>query len=893
MVKHFYLKCAVCLLLLGMLYPSYTYAATPAKPGLAKILFSSPDIYTVNALETVSIDYGYGSENFNARIDLTVVEENVAGGVLSNTTSEMEYSFNSTNGVDGSWTSCTAATTTVDFADGGFTIWIRQINKPTNRHQLATIAARAAAPNYTIDFFTEKTAEEVASTDEYATAVDFTTPTSGSDQKLSLVPGSTLYLRTKATAKTLASQLQTLTIPDRPAKPGITINFPAETTKGVMYSTHEYAYNPGMQDAVSGPDDYVVLTPGKNMYIRLKASASNYASAVQELVVPARPTAPAYTIDFTNESLQQSFAGTDEYSLNINMKPAYTGAGHLSIAPSLIIYFRVKATATSFNSDVQTLTAPARPEAPVYTIDYSAEKTNEVVPVSVQYSITANGAAATAGTGTKLSLTPGQSLYFKTKATGSSFSSPVFALMVPARPAAPAFSINYSAEKTNEEVNSSIEYATNASMNGAVTGNDSPLALAPGKPIFLRVKATDSSFGSAIQALNVPARPAAPVFSINYGLETTAEAVAEIVLYATDDNMTDPKAGSGSILSLTPGQNLYFQKQATSTSFKSVVTHLVVPARPATPQYTIDYLQEKTTEGVPATDQYSASADMAQAKPGTGSALSVIPGQHLYFQTKATEFNFKSNVYWMMIPARPATPAFTIDYINELSSEAVTAAQEYSSNSSMQNAVSGTGDQVAVVPGQNLYLRTKASANTFASEKMTLVVKERPDAPTNAIVNDKNDTFAWTLNPDYSDPSAYEYTTDGGNSWTQSTSNQITIGHVDLAPDAVQVRVKATANSFKSHALLSGVAFTRALGLKSFAAAGLVLYPNPAKDKIYLNKLSDDATLHIYSLEGKLVKTFFLNQRNNELDISDLKAGAYLVKMQSGKHNTQIRLLKQ
>ena len=57
------------------------------------------------------------------------------------------------------------------------------------------------------------------------------------------------------------------------------------------------------------------------------------------------------------------------------------------------------------------------------------------------------------------------------------------------------------------------------------------------------------------------------------------------------------------------------------------------------------------------------------------------------------------------------------------------------------------------------------------------------------------------------------------------------------------------------------------------------LYPNPANDKLYLEGLEDGCEISIYNALGMKVKATTLQGESNEINISDLTAGLYLVRI--------------
>jgi hypothetical protein len=69
------------------------------------------------------------------------------------------------------------------------------------------------------------------------------------------------------------------------------------------------------------------------------------------------------------------------------------------------------------------------------------------------------------------------------------------------------------------------------------------------------------------------------------------------------------------------------------------------------------------------------------------------------------------------------------------------------------------------------------------------------------------------------------------------------------------------------------------------------IYPNPVVDKLYFKNISTGARILIYDLQGKMVMTEELSSDN--IDITDLPGGIYLVKINDGNISTIIRMVKQ
>ncbi|MBR6438937.1 MAG: T9SS type A sorting domain-containing protein [Bacteroidales bacterium] len=56
----------------------------------------------------------------------------------------------------------------------------------------------------------------------------------------------------------------------------------------------------------------------------------------------------------------------------------------------------------------------------------------------------------------------------------------------------------------------------------------------------------------------------------------------------------------------------------------------------------------------------------------------------------------------------------------------------------------------------------------------------------------------------------------------------------------------------------------------------LSIYPNPAKDVLRINNLSDNQEVSIYSINGAIIKKVVVSG-DSEINISDLRSGMYIV----------------
>jgi len=70
------------------------------------------------------------------------------------------------------------------------------------------------------------------------------------------------------------------------------------------------------------------------------------------------------------------------------------------------------------------------------------------------------------------------------------------------------------------------------------------------------------------------------------------------------------------------------------------------------------------------------------------------------------------------------------------------------------------------------------------------------------------------------------------------------------------------------------------------------MYPNPANgNKIYFN-LTNDVSVNIYNVLGKLITTEKINKKNNSIDISNFSKGVYLIKVASPNQIITKKMIK-
>jgi hypothetical protein len=478
------------------------------------------------------------------------------------------------------------------------------------------VPCRPATPKFIMDKVNYRTTTTVSSEYEYSDYSDMSEAVTGNGTYVSIPAGTTKFFRKKATVTSFKSEIQALNESSKSAIPhellvfnGV-IDYPNTTdTNGFYY----FYYNADMPKDWTTPDNYY----NGNFYMRYEIISQKTSTPVGmqfglwQLLPPETgelhetmsgittlngPGSYATAVsspsswwrldggfDYTKMDLTWHMGinpwKLDSYNgnLQIRQENASVWAERNTYWFPMKVYVTIVAVASGYSFSGWNNYLGVKYPTPAYTINYTTEKTSQVVPATDEYSYSPTMSPAYPGTGATIDLLPGQNVYFRTKAQGRFLTSDIQRLVVPERPA-PVYTVNYQEKKTNEPVSVNDEYSTSPDMTGAYVGTGSTITITPGTDLYFRTKATTSSFRSAIQHLVVPTVPAPPAFTINYDLGTTNETAGTNIAISNYANFSGQIFGTGTFVTLVPGQDLYFKQVATGSSFGSDASHLVVPA---------------------------------------------------------------------------------------------------------------------------------------------------------------------------------------------------------------------------------------------------------------------------------------------------------------------------
>ncbi len=906
-------------------FPNEVYDTITAVPDSAKGTLEVVVSGTVNNLESTTYHYKligdydgttyFGDElsfEYVADIDLSNVDISIRDSMLIFTNSEMEYQING-----GEWKNCTEFNTENVIFEPGEVI-VRQKNKTSNTRIVYTISERGAAPNYTIDYINESTAENVPSTDSYSTDNFVNDQTNGSGNPVDIsVPDyeevdGHLYFRTNATQYELTSEIQDLLIPSRNAAPVVSLS-----EKGVANTFFMKSVD-GTGDTVSTTDGYEYSVDAGTSWIVINDTTSIDASIYDTIYVRIEATDTSFAstrtgnlngpldlsqvdVNVAQEILTNTLT-TMEYSLNSTngLDGDWTACQNTSSPVTFVegrVYVREAADVNNYRyvATISKLTVPS------YSIDYENETTAEIVPSTDEYSYNYFATAGTDGTGEKINLQVPENgqgndtIYFRTKANDTALSSDIQSLVIQERPVVPDYNIDYMAETTAEVIATTDEYSLDSFASAGTRGNGNVLNLAGIIPeygsdaehIYFRSLPTASSFLSSVLDIEIPARLAPPVVSLSsqstqyaYFMKS-ADGTGDTVTAADGYEYTlDQGSSWNDILSATyvdsrGDQDIRVRVKATTTVFASELTGNLDGSLVLS-NVSINVADEVILNTL-TTMQYSLnSSDGTDGDwydcANTSTPVSFVEGA-VYVREKANTSNYR-----LVIQVTKAeAPSVSINYEDETTAETISSDILYSTDGFVADTTTGEGNVVVLnVPAagntaDTLYFIKKANASELASEIVKLTIPARPAAPSVTLseIESVEAVFLNSVNDTVSAIEGLEYSINGGTVWytIQDTTTIDSRGSNNII-----VRKKATNSSFVSEATGNLDLITEI----DQQTDEIVVYPNPVMNGIIYLKNVQDAIIHIFSMKGKIVKILHVKEEN-KIDVSDLQSGTYIL----------------
>lgn len=225
--------------------------------------------------------------------------------------------------------------------------------------------------------------------------------------------------------------------------------------------------------------------------------------------------------------------------------------------------------------------------------------------------------------------------------------------------------------------------------------------------------------------------------------------------------------------------------------------------------------------------------------------------------------------------------AFSIDYINETTNEAIGDKLKYSTNFNFVINEFGNNSTIPITPGATVYFRDTASHGNANSLYGIVSAPSRPVPPA-SMANTSSGIFDWIFNSNYTSILDYEYSIDDGIKWRTCLKKPI----IDLGSLEIQIRVKATSLHFKSVPLHLR---------DTIPIAGVVnirVYPNPVNDILTIENITEETMLAINSVDGRVIKTILLSNAVNTINTDDLKSGFYILTLVSKSLSVNYKIFK-
>ncbi|MEI6576390.1 MAG: T9SS type A sorting domain-containing protein [Bacteroidota bacterium] len=100
-------------------------------------------------------------------------------------------------------------------------------------------------------------------------------------------------------------------------------------------------------------------------------------------------------------------------------------------------------------------------------------------------------------------------------------------------------------------------------------------------------------------------------------------------------------------------------------------------------------------------------------------------------------------------------------------------------------------------------------------------------------------------------------------------------------------------NYFKKNGVTCGTQVTLAINDPNATSSGITIYPNPASQLLFIQSVVDrKGTVSIMNLMGQELMTTALSGQKTKLDLGNLEAGVYLVKITSGSNTFMKKIIK-
>ena len=122
------------------------------------------------------------------------------------------------------------------------------------------------------------------------------------------------------------------------------------------------------------------------------------------------------------------------------------------------------------------------------------------------------------------------------------------------------------------------------------------------------------------------------------------------------------------------------------------------------------------------------------------------------------------------------------------------------------------------------------------------------------------------------------------------TSNEITAGErISLLP--IMMRSGYFLNNLSS-GYINVVTDCSSLGMENIKIEKVLVFPNPAKDVLYLQSPKEVQKIEIFDMSGRKILQKNVNKKEDQINIEILKSGIYILKTFTDNSSQTFKIIK-
>lgn len=516
------------------------------------------------------------------------------------------------------------------------------------------------------------------------------------------------------------------------------------------------------------------LTPDTTYTVTMRLAETDNYKASNETSAKTRTIADTgldYEINYKDETIHfngEVVQAGNDYSMTDKLDEGS------SVKPGSTIYVGLIDDGTGKPGAVTIETLPERPVAPNVTVnpyDYTMNTTD-----AMEYSADNGDTWNPCTKDMNVEALQDQDILVRIEAIeDSSFHSDSSTVHVPIRGEAPVIAVDNETETMDSTA--AMEYFDGESW--IPCQDNMSVSNLVGENIQVRYSCDGAKPASNPADVAIPTRNILPNFSFDMDAETL-DADSALGQVMESESWTD--VGDGYDVSDKCGQGLTVRAKHDAGHFASLPETVTVPLREAAPSWAID--KEKVQVTGLTNAEYSTNDGESWTKvEGCALDVSSMAGQTIIVRTAHTGITFASDPASVEIFGYAERPNVKLDMDDETIN--TTTSMDISSDSKNWTQATEPLD-VSSQTGTTIYIREHGDDNEFPSDPVTIVIPGRRPKP-EVEINNHDETINTTTE--------MEYSTDGGETWTQATEPLKVSDH---SGETILIRLPSTEDEFAS-----------------------------------------------------------------------------------------------